>query len=265
MTSTTRRTLLVLATAWSAGAFAHAVLTYPTPRTTNANMKAPPCGLNLAAPTSMATFQPGETVPVRWAETVNHPGYYVLDFGRNIDGGFDGGFTPLYQPDGGALNNIPNPAGTQAMNTAMVKLPTEPCPLCQIRMRQFMSDNASLWYLSCSDITIAGAPSTPDAGAPIPPPDAGTTKPDSGTFVPPADSGTPSPPAPADSGTGTGPGPGPGPTTPNPPAPTPDAGGQTSSNNLTNEEAIGCSSAGGSLLVGLGMLCIAATRRRRKP
>jgi hypothetical protein len=253
------RTLTAFAVLGSASAFGHAVLTYPTPRTSNANLKAPPCGLNLAAPTSVATFQPGQTVVVQWAETVNHPGHYELDFGRNIDGTFDGGFTPLLQPDAGALNNIANPNGTQANNMAMVKLPTQPCPLCQIRLRQYMSDNTSLWYLSCSDITIAAPPGM-DAGTPTQ--DAGTGVADAGT-QPVQDSGTTVEPV-VDSGTTMN------------PLPKADSGatmtpaGTNPGNNNTGksadaEPAGGCSAAGGSLLTVLALVSLAIAARKKRP
>ena len=91
-----------------AWAFAHARLTSPTPRNTAAN-KTGPCGV---ARTANATnFMPGQTITVTWAETVNHPGYYRIAFSPSADMGFDANVL---------LNNIPNPAGLQATNSATV-------------------------------------------------------------------------------------------------------------------------------------------------
>ncbi len=258
----TLRSLTALLMAASATALGHAVLTSPAGRSATL-IKAFPCGMNTAG-TSRATYAPGQAVTVTWNETQGtaHPGYFILDFGRGIDGTFDGGFSPLFQPDGGALSNIANPAGSNTGLTAMVKIPADACPLCQLRLRQFMSEPgraADPWYFSCADITISGG-DVPDAGSGVL--DSGTAvldsgtpvEVDSGTVEPVVDSGTSQPQPMADSGTTTNPG-------GNNPGVSTNPG---SAKSADAEPAEGCSAVSGSLLAGLGLVSLLSTRKKRR-
>lgn len=144
------RGLALIALLQPAWAFAHARLTSPTPRNTAAN-KTGPCGSPRTA--NATTFAPGATITVTWTETINHPGYYRIAFSPSGDTGFDANVL---------LNNIPNPAGLQANNSATVTLPTTPCTQCTLQLIQVMTDdNPPTNYFSCADITISAANTPP--------------------------------------------------------------------------------------------------------
>ena len=65
---------------------AHLRLLDPLPRHPDA-LKLGPCGqANDARGDIIATYEPGETITVRWEEYVNHPGWYRVSFD---DDGFD--------------------------------------------------------------------------------------------------------------------------------------------------------------------------------
>ena len=96
---------------------------------------------------------PGQTITVTWAETVNHPGYYRIAFSPSGDTGFDANVL---------MNNIPNPAGLQATNSATVTLPATPCTQCTLQLIQVMTESTPPSnYYSCADITIGPAANPP--------------------------------------------------------------------------------------------------------
>ncbi|MDP3233337.1 MAG: Ig-like domain-containing protein [Myxococcales bacterium] len=131
-------------------ALAHAHLLTPTPRNTLAN-KTGPCGSPRTA--TSVNFAPGATITLTWAETINHPGHYRIAFSPANDQGFDANIL---------RDNIPNPAGTQATNTATVTLPTTPCTGCTLQLIQVMTNtNPASNYYSCADITIGTANTAP--------------------------------------------------------------------------------------------------------
>ena len=131
-------------------ALAHARLTNPVPRNTLAN-KTGPCGVARTA-TSVA-FAPGATITVSWTETIDHPGHYRIAFSPSNDQGFDANVLK---------DNIPNPAGAQAVNSTTVTLPTTPCTQCTLQLIQVMTNTVpSSNYYSCADITIGSANTAP--------------------------------------------------------------------------------------------------------
>ncbi len=175
----------------SAQSDAHAILTSPTPRDTSAANKTGPCG---AAPivNGPNLYTPGSSVTIKWNETVNHPGCFVVEWSKDNNATF----TNLATVKHTTVGAVPRPYSTQ------VTLPSGNCQSCTLRMMQWMlADDVtpcppatippnSLYY-SCAEMTtditrfqdMAGGPvadmamaSVPDmAVANRPPTDGGTT------------------------------------------------------------------------------------------
>jgi hypothetical protein len=134
--------LLLPGLAWS-----HARLTTPEPRTINTNLKSAPCGVARSAEQKTTAFTAGERATVTFAETVPHPGHYVVRFSP----AGESNFTVL-------ADNLPNPDGQQLVNTVEVTIPSTPCTDCVIQLEQFMSESNTS-YFSCANISVAAAPS----------------------------------------------------------------------------------------------------------
>ncbi|HZH02510.1 MAG TPA: SCE4755 family polysaccharide monooxygenase-like protein [Myxococcaceae bacterium] len=165
----------------AAQALAHAHLTEPRPRD-DQSYKTGPCG-NAPRGNAPQVYRPGERVTVSWTETVAHPGYYQVWFSAADDANF----TLL-------ADQIPNPAGITATQSAEVTLPSIECAACTLRLIQVMQESEPPTnYFSCADISLQ----------PPPPLDPGTPRPDAGT--PPPSPPPPSPPPPSGpNGGGTG-------------------------------------------------------------
>jgi len=158
--------------------FAHANLISPPPRDSSTGIKDPagPCGPTPRGTTPVA-YQTGQTVTVKWQETIYHPGCYLIDF------------SPANDQNWQTLLTLPHDAATTApINyTAQVTLPQGvTCPACTLRVRQIMLAvqgtcppspiTAGQTYYSCGDIAISDSPST-DMAAPPGADLAGTTPP----------------------------------------------------------------------------------------
>jgi len=238
-----------------ASAAAHIRWISPAPRSQADGLKAPtypgPCG-SVPRTTKPTVYTPGQTVTVKWTETIGHEGCYQVAFSQD-----DVNWTVLAQ--------VADPAALQGMQMTTVTLPAGvSCLNCTLQLRQLMLDNAAVktcvpdaapptggalgnTYFSCADICIgAGCPTTTEPGT------------DSGTS-----SGGPA----ASDG---------GPTT----VPT-DGGGKfvdggddddddpAARPNLRSGEGGGCSVAlgatsGVSFVITAGLLGLALARRRRK-
>lgn len=151
----------------------------PLPRVNSdsAKVQSHPCGgVEKTATTPVTDYETGKQITVEWEETIDHNGYYVLDLSK------DNGVTwaPLKNPLGqniGQITDVPgnvnqgNP-GTYHRYTQNVVLPTEACPACVLRMRQFMEGRPNdPFYFSCADIRIlASTPPPVDPVPPTPPP-----------------------------------------------------------------------------------------------
>ncbi|MEZ4300952.1 MAG: SCE4755 family polysaccharide monooxygenase-like protein [Polyangiaceae bacterium] len=153
-------------------AAAHTVLTNPTPLTQDDNAKAGPCGCYFGAgpqdPTEDATPLPcpqnftvtelvaGSEITLSWKETVNHNGSFRFAFSPN----------PPSQVTSTEMNNnvlmdLPDQNATSgATITQKMTVPSEPCELCTLQLRQFMMGAAQPYYYSCAAVKIVA----PDAG-----------------------------------------------------------------------------------------------------
>ncbi|MFK7986081.1 MAG: SCE4755 family polysaccharide monooxygenase-like protein [Sandaracinaceae bacterium] len=155
--------LLGLAVLGPATAHAHIEMSSPTPRTSR--QKEGPCGQNgLARGETVAVYEPGETIVIRWTETVNHTSHYRIAF--DIDG--DDDFVPpadrddLYNSPAVLLDGIED---MDRNNYAQaVTLPDAECERCTIQLIQMMHGNGN--YFQCADIAIRRSDSGErDAGA----------------------------------------------------------------------------------------------------
>jgi len=148
--------LISLSIFYSAGVSAHAKLLVASdvpPRYDNAGIKgADPCGNESGSVTNMVSHYPrGATVKVEWVETIDHYGYFEVDF--SLDGGATFG-------DAVTVND---PSGsTQHQFAIDYTLPNALCGSagCLLRMRQFMASSSTFYY-SCANVVLSDPDATP--------------------------------------------------------------------------------------------------------
>jgi hypothetical protein len=236
-------------------ALAHTYILQPPPRDVavldlNARAhKTGPCGgvPRIGPPVQ---YQPGETITVKFEETINHTGCFQIAFSAADDQNFV------------TLKQLPDTQGVQVYTTQVTLPAGVSCPSCTLQVRQLMLEGTAnpvcapdaappdgtaglgSTYFSCADICVgpvcadAGAPG-PDAGAPT---DAGTSSggpstvptDGGGKMVPPGSSGASG--ATSDSSSGS-------------------SGGCTVGLGATT---------GASLVLTAGLFCLALVRRRRR-
>lgn len=171
---------------------AHIHLTSPLSRTDSntGDQKAQHCGVagqgRIAS--RVTVFQPGQTITVTWAETINHPGHFRIAFQPDgdvfgippIGNGPPATFPSLDQTgmtdSAGAL--ILKDFIADGTSTTQVTLPSMECDNCTLQFIQVMTDkapytvdaNSNDIYFNCADITLSttGPGPTPDAGTPGP-------------------------------------------------------------------------------------------------
>ncbi|MBL8950507.1 MAG: lytic polysaccharide monooxygenase [Myxococcaceae bacterium] len=155
-------TLVIMGTA--ASAQAHARLVAPQPRTNDADLKdgngGAPCGGKARNPARVATYTMGQTVQVRWEETINHAGCFII----KVSAANDSNFVMVANPPHSTTGALPRPY------TANVTLPAGmTCSACTMQLIQVMNNTvpcpttnipAGDSYYSCADIVILA----PDAG-----------------------------------------------------------------------------------------------------
>lgn len=129
-----------------------------------------PCG-KIAPTTKTTVYKAGSTIEVKWTETVDHPGCFLVGLSTMKD--------PTAQTDFTVLANIKHTTqgATPRPYTAMVQLPAGvTCAQCTLQVRQLMlaNDNTACppatiangaTYYTCADVTLE-APVPPDMGAP---------------------------------------------------------------------------------------------------
>jgi hypothetical protein len=163
---------------------AHAFVDQPPSRDTGIvnldarSHKTGPCGGSPrgAMPTQ---YQPGQTIPVKFKETISHQGCFQIRF------------SPANDDNWVTLKQVDDPAGpannVDTDYTEMVTLPNTPCKDCTLQVLQLMLGRACVanepppagnTYFSCADIRVGDFP---DAGPTMPPADGGTGEEDSGT------------------------------------------------------------------------------------
>jgi hypothetical protein len=169
----------VLVAAAPAVASAHIALSNPAARTTN--QKDGPCGqVTSVRGSNVQVFEPGATITVTWAETINHPGHYRISFDAD---GEDFTIPPDYN-DFSLSENVIAENIADGMTAQTITLPDIECENCTLQLIQMMTDKPPYGdgndiYFQCSDIALrSGGVPGPDAGGGNPAdPDAGIDDP----------------------------------------------------------------------------------------
>lgn len=130
--------------------------------------------------TAVNTYHAGETVTVKWQETVYHPGYFRISIAKTTAANAtndDFPDPPLTDTenchyDESAVQTTPHGnvladglymasdvTGTNRSLSQDVKLPDEPCEHCTLQVVQVMKDHpaASCFYFHCADLKIVAA------------------------------------------------------------------------------------------------------------
>ena len=151
----------------AAAASAHIALVDPPPR--HPMLKLGPCG---AGPGDLrgdiiTTFQGGQTIVVKWTETVDHPGHYRISF--DADGQDDFGdpasFDELNSNPAVLVDGIADKQGANQMYEQQITLPEISCDNCTLQVIQMMTDKPPYGdgndiYYQCADIVIEGLAGT---------------------------------------------------------------------------------------------------------
>jgi hypothetical protein len=160
----------------SVPAAAHVRLEYPPPRypaptgfDSGVQLKDAPCGVTGDSRTTdtsrITTFEAGETITVRFRETIGHPGHYRIAFDE--DGQDDlvdpAGFDDIQDPPSLPilLDGIADNPGTGTYEV-QITLPNTPCNNCTLQLIQVMTDKPPYVlgtddvYHQCADIVLTG-------------------------------------------------------------------------------------------------------------
>ena len=139
-----------------------------------------PCGgqpLRSAATQAVTTLVPGSTYTLRFEETINHPGCFLVDFSPAGEANWQPLATVKH------VGTMPNPSERAPRPySQVVTMPNVTCTDCTLRVRQVMMESrggetaacppASLadvpTYFSCANIVLAGSPVPAPAAAPAP-------------------------------------------------------------------------------------------------
>jgi hypothetical protein len=159
-----RRPLLgfvVLVIGWATPVSAHVLLEEPLRRYDD--MKGGPCGRGDGEDgrtSHFARYQPGETITVRWTETIDHVGSFWVAF--DDDGADQVDF------DANVLHTESDPRNESGQAwQAEVILPDVDCNNCTLQLRQVMttSENPSPneIYFQCADLVLGDETSAPAA------------------------------------------------------------------------------------------------------
>lgn len=140
-------------------AAAHIRLDFPTPRTSS--QKFGPCGITGSERGDDVTvFRAGETITVRWTETIDHPSHYRIAFDPN---GHDGFVDPpammdAYSNELVLLDLIEDRSGGEY--SAEITLPDVACDRCTLQLIQVMYDKPPYTvpgndlYYQCADVVL---------------------------------------------------------------------------------------------------------------
>ncbi|MDC0719748.1 SCE4755 family polysaccharide monooxygenase-like protein [Nannocystis bainbridge] len=149
-------------------AHAHIALSSPLPR--HVDQKSGPCGVgpNDTRGDEVAVFQGGESIVVRWTETVDHPGHFRISFDNDghDDFGDPAGFDDFYSNPAVLVDEIADKQGSQQMYEQEVTLPLMSCDNCTLQLIQVMTDKPPYeigtndLYYQCADIVLEGAAET---------------------------------------------------------------------------------------------------------
>jgi hypothetical protein len=146
---------------WAASpAAAHVLLDEPSRRYDD--MKGAVCGKGGAGDARTSNFTryaPGETITVRWTETINHVGSYRIAF--DDDGADRGDF------DANVLATIEDPSNDSGDTfDTEVTLPDVECTNCTLQLIQVMGQtgNDGNTYFQCADLVLGDGDGAPPGG-----------------------------------------------------------------------------------------------------
>jgi hypothetical protein len=157
---------------WAGSARAHALLETPAPRDQQDGYKdGTACGVARASSQPSTTYRGGQELEVKWLETVNHNGCFLVELSMAGDRDFQ----VLGRTSHG---NPPAPADPTSVDprrwSQLVTLPNISCDDCTLRLRQLMLDQdltgdacppatipAGATYTTCANITLTAAAAAP--------------------------------------------------------------------------------------------------------
>ncbi len=124
------------------------------------NLKTSPCG-GLSRGSNPAVFQKGTEIRVEWVESINHIGYFKINFSPAGDANFiplsikKSAIDPNPQVNYPDDQNNSIPSGQVHSFSGFITLPDTVCTNCTLQIIQVMQDSGtdSLYY-SCSDINL---------------------------------------------------------------------------------------------------------------
>jgi len=157
--------LVLLAIFYCAPIWAHTKLLLNSdvpPRYDNDGIKgSDPCGVEGGTKTDKISVYPrGATVRIDWKETINHVGYFEIDFST------DGGATFSNS------STVPDPSTSSKHDFSLAyTFPDQLCGVagCILRLRQFMqSGSGGSFYFSCADVSLVDPDATPQPPATMP-------------------------------------------------------------------------------------------------
>lgn len=160
MRSPLRTVVVLLAALLALPTAAHTLLDEPSRRYDD--MKGAVCGKGGGADARTSNFTryaPGETITVRWTETINHVGTYRIAF--DDDGADRGDF------DANVLATIEDPSNDSGDTfDTEVTLPDVECTNCTLQLIQVMGQtgNDSNTYFQCADLVLGDGESAPPGG-----------------------------------------------------------------------------------------------------
>ncbi|MFO0593063.1 MAG: SCE4755 family polysaccharide monooxygenase-like protein [Polyangiaceae bacterium] len=153
-------------------ASAHSILVTPPPIGQDDGAKSGPCGCYFgdgpqdpaddASPApcpqdyQVTTLTAGAPLKIQWKETINHSGKFRFAITSKTPES-----ATKADMDAGVLVEIDDTNATAgATLSQMVTVPSEPCDLCTIQLRQYMAGASSPYYYSCAAVKIVA----PDPG-----------------------------------------------------------------------------------------------------
>lgn len=149
---------VTLAATAATTASAHTVLKTPKPLSPDDSAKTGPCGCSFApgatkpcdANYTVTTVTAGASYKVTWTETVQHTGKFRVAVSSKAPedvtvADMDGGV--VWEGDD-VNDTVPNDI------SQTITIPSTPCDLCTIQVRQFMEGAANPYYFTCAAVKI---------------------------------------------------------------------------------------------------------------
>ncbi len=129
------------------------------------DLKTAPCG-GKARTNTPKVLKKGDTVTLKFRETIGHPGHFIISFSPAADEDFDKNIL---------LDNIVRGVGVvddkNNIYSREITLPDVECTDCALQLIQVMTDrNPPTNYYSCADIQLTATGAPPPVGGDVTPP-----------------------------------------------------------------------------------------------